>query len=315
MTTKTAIAAPYIVTLDPEVGPQEILTFFADGNARRTVSLQFSGGAGENGFSDSQGVWRQVGPQRIRATFFNINFSVDDGSFEGLARVNYDVMFDSNFRMIEGSFAGQVFPPGVNPADPGDAEPTAEFSGNFLGERANVQQQPIINPATDLNPSTSLLETAPTDIIYDLSWEGENGYTMKGLFSFNSELEGSLINADDLTDMQLAFFEPDGTLLQVFDYDFPNPDTSGEFNFNFDSAIDQVLRFGESDTPTGFDLGIDFQGGESGIGFFTGDDDQPAFPAGIITLGDADPPNPTELLDQGGEVVAFLAEPFEVSEI
>ncbi len=137
------IAGPYIVTLDPQVGPQEIVTFFADGNARRTVSFQFSGGAGDNGFSDSQGVWCRVGVRRIRATFFNINFSVDDGTFAGMARVNYDVMFSSNFRRIKGSFAGQVFERAVNPADPGDAKPTAEFSGNFTGQRANVQRQPI----------------------------------------------------------------------------------------------------------------------------------------------------------------------------
>ena len=165
------------------------------------------------------------------------------------------------------------------------------------------------------NPFAGIVQPEIDDITYDLSWEGENGYTMKGLFSFSSELEGSLITEDDLTDMQLAFFEPDGTLLQVFDYDFPNPDTSGEFNFNFDSATDLVLRTGESDTDTGFDLGIDFAAGESGIGFFTGEDDVPGFPAGIIALGDANPPNPTDPLDQGGEVVAFLAEPFEVSQV
>ena len=165
------------------------------------------------------------------------------------------------------------------------------------------------------NPFAGVVQPEIDDITYDLSWEGENGYTMKGLFSFSSELEGSLITEDDLTDMQLAFFEPDGTLLQVFDYDFPNPDTSGEFNFNFDSAIDRVLRSGESDTDTGFDLGIDFEGGETGISFFTGDDDAPGFPAGIIALGDTSTPFSTDPLDRGGEVVAFLAEPFEVSEI
>ncbi len=138
---------------------------------------------------------------------------------------------------------------------------------------------------------------------------------MQGAFSFSSELEGSIINEDDLINMQLAFFEPDGTLLQVFDYDFPNPDTSGEFNFNFDSDTDTVLQTGESDTDTGFDLGIDFAAGETGIGFFTGEDDEPAFPAGIIALVDANPPNPSDPLDQGGEVVASLAESFEFSEI
>ncbi|MDJ0797947.1 MAG: hypothetical protein QNJ51_14210 [Calothrix sp. MO_167.B12] len=137
------IAGPYIVTLDPKVGPQEIVTFFADGNARRTVSLQFSSGAGDNGFSDSQGVWRRVGSRRIRATFFNINFSTDDGAFVGMARVNYDVIFNYNLRKIEGSFAGQVFAAGVNPANPGDAKPIAEFSGKFTGKRANVQRQPM----------------------------------------------------------------------------------------------------------------------------------------------------------------------------
>ena len=59
-------------------------------------------------------------------------------------------------------------------------------------------------------------------------------------------------------------------------------------------------------------LGIDLAGGETGIGFFTEDDDQPAFPAGIIALGDTNTPFSTDPLDQGGELVAFLAESFEV---
>jgi len=98
--------------------------------------------------------------------------------------------------------------------------------------------------------------------------------------------------------------------LQEFDYDFPNPDTSGEFNFNFDSATDTVLQSGESDSDEGFDLGIDFAAGETGTSFFTGDDDAPGFPAGIIALGDTNTPFSTDPLDQGGELIASLADSF-----
>ena len=154
--------------------------------------------------------------------------------------------------------------------------------------------------------------------IYNLQWTGDNGYHVDGFFSFDSDLKGSLITENELKDLQLAFYNPSDELIQVFDYDFPNPDTSGEFNFNFDSATDTVLQSGDSDGETGFDLGIDFGAGESGIDFFSGEDDLPIPglpPGGTIGLSDANPPLSSDQLDRGGELIASLAEPLEVSDI
>ena len=226
---------------------------------------------------------------------FNIDGSSNISEFELLAMDNGSASF--NITIAEGATEATL----VSEVVVDNLDEETEIFTTVIADGADYRANPAQNQVT-----TSLFETS----IYDLSWEGENGYTMKGFFSFSSELEGSIINENNLIDMQLTFFEPDGSLLQVFDYDFPNPDNSGEFNFNFDSATDTVIQSGESDTDTGFDLGIDFAGGETGIGFFTGDDDQPAFPAGIIALANTNFPNPSDPLDHGGELIAFLADSF-----
>ena len=70
-----------------------------------------------------------------------------------------------------------------------------------------------ITIAEGATEATLVSEVVADETTYDLSWEGENVYTMQGLFSFSclfsfsSELEGSLITEDNLIDMQLTFFE------------------------------------------------------------------------------------------------------------
>lgn len=60
-----------LVARDPAEGPSRILTIHADGNLSSIQSIQFSEGAGPEGFagfSDQQGAWERAGNQQIQAT-------------------------------------------------------------------------------------------------------------------------------------------------------------------------------------------------------------------------------------------------------
>lgn len=141
-------------------------------------------------------------------------------------------------------------------------------------------------------------------ISYNLSWTGDAGYSMTGMFGFDDQSipATGIITKNELEFMMLSFFDPNGMLLQDFNYNFP---ISGEFNFNFDTATETVLQSGESDSPTGFDLGIDFSAGEMGIGFFSGEPDI-GIPPGQVTLSldNTQGPGSSTTLDQNGTVVA-----------
>jgi hypothetical protein len=65
-----------------------------------------------------------------------------DGSFAGLALVNYDLTFDDTFQTFTGSVAGNIYAPDVNPLEPGDAAPTITFEGTLTGQRVTVQLTP-----------------------------------------------------------------------------------------------------------------------------------------------------------------------------
>lgn len=151
---------------------------------------------------------------------------------------------------------------------------------------------------------------------YDLFWEGNNDYSATGFFSFSDDLLGDLITEDDLSDFSLSIFNPAGTLLQAFDFD----SVEGEFNFNFDSATGTVLQTGGFDTSTGFDFGIDFGGGETGIDFYTASS-LGTFPDGTIILEEilvpfAEDPGEFVGLDYGGTLIAqskSIPEPASIS--
>ena len=163
----------------------------------------------------------------------------------------------------------------------------------------------LASTAVVLTPFLGIVSKADA-AVFDLFWSGDGGYTAKGNFSFSDEFLGEVVTENELDDLILSVFDPDGSLLQAFDYDFPNPDTSGEFNFNFDSLTSAVLQSGESDTINGFDLGVDFASGEVGVGFFSGEDDIPGFPSGgtIVLSLDNSSLEGSIILDQGGILVA-----------
>ncbi|MEB3282033.1 MAG: PEP-CTERM sorting domain-containing protein [Lyngbya sp.] len=142
---------------------------------------------------------------------------------------------------------------------------------------------------------------------YKLFWEGDGGYTAMGMFSFSDDLIGTIVTEEELDDLIISFFDPEGTLLEAFDYDFPNPDTSGEFNFNFDTVTKTIFQSANfNDEDFGLDLGIDFGGGEiTGLDFYTEIDGSEGviLDDGIVLLESLSDEE-FELLDQGGVLTA-----------
>ncbi|MEM9771111.1 MAG: calcium-binding protein, partial [Cyanobacteria bacterium P01_D01_bin.73] len=63
---------------------------------------------------------------------------------------------------------------------------------------------------------------------FDIFWEGDRGYFALGEFSYDSDLNGSVITRDNLEDLKLSFYDPNDFLVGYFDYDFPL-DSENEF--------------------------------------------------------------------------------------
>jgi hypothetical protein len=142
---------------------------------------------------------------------------------------------------------------------------------------------------------------------FELNWQGNQGYSAKGNFSYDDSFIGNIVTKEQLTDFAISFFDPQGTLLQNFQYDFPQTDTS--FNFNFDTVTNTVLQTGNFDTANGFDLGIDFATDVTGLDFYTYLNAEQGLPTATIFLKDDLSPEvcdtfPDCRLDLGGQLTA-----------
>jgi hypothetical protein len=134
------VAGTYLVTRDPADGPSWILTIHADGNLSSIQSIQFSEGAGPEGFvgfSDQQGAWEKAGDQQIEATVVDFIHDLSDGTFLGTARAHYVLEFGKDFQTVAGTVEGKIFAPGVDPLHPGETAPIAQFTDEFTAQRVN----------------------------------------------------------------------------------------------------------------------------------------------------------------------------------
>lgn len=132
------IAGTYIVARETDAGISRILTIFADGNLSSIQSIQFNAGAGGGWFSNQQGAWKRAGPREIRATVFDLSYGSQTGDFLGIAVAGYDLQFDKTFQTVTGTVEGNIYSPGIDPLNPGDAEPIDEFSDTFEAQRIVV---------------------------------------------------------------------------------------------------------------------------------------------------------------------------------
>ena len=109
-------------------------------------------------------------------------------------------------------------------------------------------------------------------VSYNLFWTGDGGYRLTGMFGYDERaipVEG-IIRKGELEFMTISFFAPNDILLQEFNYDFPEPDTSGEFSFNFNPVTEEVIQSGFPIGEEGLDLGIDNSSfTETGLDFYS----------------------------------------------
>lgn len=133
------IAGTYIVTRQPDDGPSRILTIFADGNLASIQSVQFGGESlGGDWFSNQHGTWERVGKHESEATVLNLAYEPLTGEFLGTAIAHYNLQFDNMFQTVTGKVTGKIFSPGVDPLNPGETKPIAEFSDAFQAQRVTV---------------------------------------------------------------------------------------------------------------------------------------------------------------------------------
>ena len=55
----------------------------------------------------------------------------------------YNLQFDKTFQTVTGSVEGKIFSPGIDPLNPGDAEPINEFSDTFEAQRVVVDKSTV----------------------------------------------------------------------------------------------------------------------------------------------------------------------------
>jgi hypothetical protein len=186
---------------------------------------------------------------------------------------------------------------------------TASESITFIKKMKSIRNQikATVGVAAFSSIATLMSVSSADAASYQLDWLGDQGYSAKGQFSYDDSFLGSIVTKDQLTDFAISFFNPEGSLLQNFNYDFPQSDST--FNFNFDTVTETVLQTGNFDTSNGFDLGIDFATDVTGLDFYTYLNAEQGLPAAKIFLKDDLSPEvcdtyPNCRLDLGGELTA-----------
>lgn len=133
------IAGTYLATPQPVDGPSRILNIFADGNLTSIQSIQFAGDAlSGDWFSNQHGTWKRVGKFEIVAIVLDLAYAPLTGEFLGTTIAHYNLQFDKMLQTVTGSVKGKIFPPGVDPLNPGENKPIAKFSDTFLARRVIV---------------------------------------------------------------------------------------------------------------------------------------------------------------------------------
>ena len=99
------------------------------------------------------------------------------------------------------------------------------------------------------------LAQSASAVTFRTEWTGQIlGYRAEGAFSYDegqTYLDG-IVRRDDLTDFDISFYDPMGSLIKTFE---DNHLTYDRFNFNFDTRTQKILQDGFSDEPNGIDIG------------------------------------------------------------
>lgn len=131
-------AGTYLVSRDPTTGPSRILTIFADGNLSSIQSIQTRSPVTADSFTNQHGTWKWVGTRKLEATVLDFTFDPPTGNFGGTAIAVYWLTFTKDFETLSGEVEGKIFAAGVDPLDPGNAQPIATFTDRFEARRVHA---------------------------------------------------------------------------------------------------------------------------------------------------------------------------------
>ncbi len=110
--------------------------------------------------------------------------------------------------------------------------------------------------AIAIGATLSLLTLNPAQAAtFRIAWTGQIlGYSAEGRFSYadTQTYEDGIVRGDDLDAFDIAFFDPQGNLIEEFE---DNHLTYPGFNFNFDTQTGEILQEGFFDEPNGIDIG------------------------------------------------------------
>ena len=110
--------------------------------------------------------------------------------------------------------------------------------------------------AIAVGATLSLLTINPAQAAtFRLSWTGQIlGYSAEGRFRYDDTqtFEDGIVRGDDLEAFDIAFFDPQGNLIEEFE---DNHLTYSGFNFNFDTQTGEILQDGSFNEPNGIDIG------------------------------------------------------------
>ena len=99
------------------------------------------------------------------------------------------------------------------------------------------------------------LAQSASAITFRTEWTGQIlGYSAEGDFSYDESqtyVDG-IVRRDDLTDFDISFYDPTGSLIKTFE---DNHLTYDRFNFNFDTRTHEILQDGFANEPNGIDIG------------------------------------------------------------
>ncbi|MEM1370242.1 MAG: 2OG-Fe(II) oxygenase family protein [Cyanobacteria bacterium P01_H01_bin.15] len=102
----------------------------------------------------------------------------------------------------------------------------------------------------------SLCHLAPAQAAtFRISWTGQIlGYSAEGEFRYDDSktYENGIVRGDDLDKFDVAFYDPQGNLIQAFKDNHLN---YPGFNFNFDTQTNEILQDGFFNEPNGVDIG------------------------------------------------------------
>ncbi|MEM0981536.1 MAG: PEP-CTERM sorting domain-containing protein, partial [Cyanobacteria bacterium P01_H01_bin.58] len=122
-------------------------------------------------------------------------------------------------------------------------------------KKGSAMAEPVLRSIA-VGTALSLCILAPARAAtFDISWTGQIlGYSAEGRFSYDDTqtFANGIVRGDDLETFDIAFFDPQGNLIQEFE---DNHLTYPGFNFNFDTQTGEILQDGSFGEPNGIDIG------------------------------------------------------------